>query len=705
MQTPSLQDKFAELLSQVSKYASGPEVEKLKEAFERSRRLYEGYKWVSEEPYLFHNVDMALMLAGMQQDIPSLIAALAHDCLDHAPQGQAGSEEGEEVAGLLRGLGRLRGIEARSQSLEQADNLRRMIINEARDLRTLILHLADHGQAMQSLDHFPEKERRRILDLSTKVYAPLAGRLGIHRLGNQLEDLGLMHTNPAEYEGIIQALSKTQIEREKYIDQVAGSISAMLAERGIRAEVHGRVKHIASIHKKMKRQGVTLSGIYDIIAFRILVDSEQKCWEVLGIIHGRWTPIPGRFRDYLSQPKKNGYRSLHLTVVGPRKERMEIQIRTHEMHRVAEEGIAAHWRYKESGRKVSTMEEKQLRWITTSLEDEDEAKREDVFASEIYVFTPAGAVIALPRGATPLDFAYTIHTTVGNRTAAALVNGAMVPLSHPLKSGDLVKIVTKPGQHPSKDWLEIATTTRARTKIRSYLNAILRQEQIERGRQLLERYLRDRSLSLAKMEKKGRLKKVIEDLKSASMEEIYLRLASGKLDAAEVHGILQPHAEKPQEGEGQMRIFEGITRDSGDIRLGDIRGLMVRFAGCCKPLPGDEIKGFVTRGRGVTIHRAGCPLLLAGDKERRVDITWDIGEGMKTRAGLKILAEETPGILAKLTQFISAKGFNVTAARSERTKDGDALNLFTFEISSASELVDLIRSLEKLAVVKSIERV
>jgi len=698
---------FDRLLEQVALYAPPAEVDRLKGAFTLSRSLYEGRQWVDGTPYIVHPLALASMLAGMQQDIPSLLAALTHDCASHAPKA------GDAVAGrlpedarpILKGLDTLRELEARSQSLEKVDSLRRMIIAEARDLRTLILYLADHSQAMESLDHFPEGERRRILDLSAKVFAPLTGRLGIHRLKSQLEDLGFKHSSPREYEDIIGAISRTKIKRDAYMAEVSGQLHAMLEERGIPATVYGRVKHIYSIYQKMRRQNVTVEGIYDIIAFRIITDSEQRCWEILGILHGRWSPIAGRFRDYISLPKKNGYRSLHTSVVGPRRERIELQIRTREMHRVAEEGIAAHWRYKNRRDKASDQEERQLRWITSSLKEEGEEKAEDVFSSEIYVFTPAGAVIALPKGGTPIDFAYAIHTSVGHRCASAIVNGAMVPLSHKLGSGDLVKIITRPGQHPTKDWLDIAVSSRARTKIRSYINLQLRKAQVERGMEILEKYLRDKSLSLHKMEKKGRFGKVLEELRTTSMEEVYLRIAGGKLDPAEVYTVLQPSAAPQQEDETEANIFEGLERSSGEVRIGDISNLMVRFAGCCRPLPGDGIRGFVTRGRGITIHRVDCVNLSTSDRDRQIEITWDIGRGMKTRAGLKITTEGTPGMLAKLTQFISSRGVNVTAARSEKQGDGSALNLFTFEISSTSELLGLIRSLEKIGGVKTIERV
>lgn len=707
MQAETVEKKFTCLIDLVSGYARSHELESLREAFNLSRKIHEGKKWINGDPYISHPVELATMLAGMQQDIPSLVAALIHDCVGHSIESAVKIKEllGEEVSNLLKGLDNLRALEARSQDLEKVDSLRRMLITEARDLRTMILHLADHSQAMMNLEFYPQVEKQRILDISTKVYAPLSGRLGIHRLKSRLEDLCFKHTFPGDYEEIIQSLSKTKVEREKYIAEVSGSLITMIEEKGIGCEVLGRIKHIRSIFQKMQRQNVAIEGIYDIIAFRIIVDSEQKCWEVLGILHGRWSPIPGRFRDYISLPKKNGYRSLHTSVIGPRKERIEIQIRTGTMHRVAEEGIAAHWRYKEKGKKCSTIEGKQLKWITTSLKDDSEEKKEDVFSSEIYVFTPAGTVIALPKGATPVDFAFAIHTSVGYRCSAAIVNGAMVPLSHELNSGDLVKIMTKTGQHPGKDWLDITVTSRAKTKIRSYFNAILRRERVEKGKEAVEKFLREKSISLHKMEKKGMLKKVLENMRSASIEEIYLRVASGKVEPVDIFNILQPPAAMEETGEVSEKIFEGIERISGEISVGGIGNLMVRFAGCCKPLPGDEIRGFITRGRGITIHRKNCPNFLRGDEERRIDITWDIGKGVKTRAGLKIVTEDTPGILARLTQFISSKGINVRAAKSERTRDGNAVNLFTFEISSTSELVSLIRSLEKVSGVKLIERV
>jgi len=700
LQGSEIESKLFTFMEHVSRYATEEEKAELRRTFDKSLKINDKKIWFDGTSYILHSLDTAISLAEMQQDIPTLKAALLHDCVDLGNAERIGSDEGNEVYSLLKGMERLHTFESMTLSLEQTDNLRRMMISEAGDLRTIILHLSDHRQMMENIEKFPDNRKERIIQLSEKVYAPLAGRLGIHRIKSLLEDLVLKYTKPDVYEEIVRELSKTKIERQKYIENVIGVIHSLLEEKGIEAKVYGRVKHIASIYNKMKRQGVTLSGIYDVIAFRIIVPTEQKCWETLGLILGKWPPIAGRFRDYISQPKKNGYRSLHLSVIGPYKERMEIQIRTHEMHRIAEEGIAAHWRYKEGGKKISQLEEKQIKWITSSISGDETTEKLFEPPQEIYVFTPNGDVIALPAGATPLDFAYAIHTSLGHSTTAAIVNGKAVSLSYELKSGDIVKIITRKGAHPSKDWLEIAKTHRARTKIRSYFNTEERKEMAQRGREVLEKFLQKHSISLNKMEKKGKLKNIVNVFKCTNLNELYIRIASNKITPEQVLEIISPEEEKKKQEIVEEKFIEGMVRNSAQIKLGDIRNLLVRFAGCCRPIPGDRIMGFVTRGRGITIHRSSCPFLLASDVERRVPISWETDSETVAVTGLKILTEPKGGILAKLTQLISGRGFNVISAKTEKREDGNVLNLLTFEIKGTRELQELINALEKVSEVE-----
>jgi GTP pyrophosphokinase len=571
---------------------------------------------------------------------------------------------------------------------------------------------------MRTLHHLSEERQERMARETMEVYAPLANRLGIQPIKSELEDLAFRYLNAEEYRIIVSALSQSRRARERYIEEVSTVLRKTLAERGIDATVFGRPKHVFSIYQKMQRQKVPFEGLYDITAFRVLVDTEPRCWEVLGIVHGRWTPVPNRFRDYLSLPKSNGYRSLHTTVMGPKGERMEVQIRTRAMHRVAEEGVAAHWRYKEDGGRDPVPEDIQaFTWLRSILEYGKEVTDSaefmetavgELFGGEVYVFTPAGAVLAFPRGSTPVDFAYAIHTNVGHACSGAKVNGVMMSLDYRLRSGDKVEILTRPNQHPSPDWLKFVRTSRARSKIRSYIRAEQRKRSIALGREVLEKRLRERGRSLSRFEKKGDFSGLADRFKVLNRDELYSRIGTGKLSARTVVEHLEPPpAEEPPPAPSPPSVPPRPTTpgDGGAITVGDMDDVLIRLAHCCNPVPGDPIVGFITRGRGVTVHRKSCPRSMELDPERKLQARWNLARGSSHPVRLRVLCEDRPGVLSRLSEPFAAAGVNITSLKIQALGDDRSQCLFSFDVGHIDELRHLIRSLEKVNGVYAVERV
>ncbi len=698
---------FRVLLADVGSYARGADLGPLRDAFALSRERHTGQKRASGQPYLVHPIEVAWILASLRQDVATLCAALLHDSVeDTETTGDEIRERfGDEVQFLVEGVTKLDTLEIESKQLELAENIRKMMVATARDVRVLLLKLADRMHNMRTLEHLGVEQQDRMARETMEIYAPLANRLGIQPIKSELEDLAFRYLNPEEYKRIVQALSRSRRSRERYIDEVSHILVKTLADRGVEATIYGRPKHVYSIYQKMQRQKVSFEGIYDVSAFRVLVDTEPRCWEVLGVVHGTWTPVPNRFRDYLSLPKSNGYRSLHTAVMGPKGERMEVQIRTREMHTVAEEGVAAHWRYKEGGQAPRPDDMKMFTWLRSILEYGQEVTDSaeymetavgELFSGEVYVFTPAGAVLSFPRASTPVDFAYAIHTNVGHACAGAKVNGVMVPLSYRLRSGDKVEIMTRPNQHPSTDWLDFVRTARARSKIRSYVRSEERKRSIALGRDVLEKRLRERGHSLSKLEKKGGLAKAHDHFKVTSREELLSRIGTGKLHALDVVDHLFPGHEPAGESL-QERVGRGAAVDLDNI--------LIRLSRCCNPVPGDPIVGFITRGRGVTIHRRNCPRAMELDPERKIDASWELEKGMLHPVRLQVQCEDRPGILTKLSQPFSAAGVNIDSLKIQSHGDGTSACIFSFRVSHLAELEGLIRTLEKVNGVYSVERV
>lgn len=708
---------FEGLIGAVGSYARTADLDPLRHAYAMSRERHSGQRRASGEPYLVHPLEVAWILASLQQDVPTLCSAMLHDSVEDTQTTMEEIHErfGEEVAMLVEGVTKLDSLEHESKQLELAENIRKMMVATARDVRVLLLKLADRLHNMRTLEHLSEEKQDRMSRETMEIYAPLANRLGIQPMKGELEDLAFRFLNPEEYQRIVNSLNRSRRSRERYIDEVSHILLKTLGERGIEADVHGRPKHVHSIYQKMQRQKVSFESIYDVTAFRVLVDTEPRCWEVLGVVHGAWTPVPNRFRDYLSLPKSNGYRSLHTSVMGPKGERMEVQIRTRGMHRIAEEGVAAHWCYKEGGHAPGSDDVQLFTWLRSILEYGQEVKDSaefmetavgELFTGEVYVFTPAGAVLSFPRGSTPVDFAYAIHTKVGHRCAGAKVNGVMVPLSYRLRSGDKVEILTRPNQHPSSDWLEFVRTSRARAKIRSYIRTEERTRSIDLGRDVLEKRLRERGLSLTKIEKRGELQRVFEHFKVSGRDELLGRVGTGKVRARDVVDRLHAPEEAPPREAGPVpgRV-ETRQRVTGGVSVGDLDDVLIRLAKCCNPVPGDPIVGFITRGRGVTIHRQNCPRSMELDPERKLEASWELDKGFLHPVSLRIACQDRPGILTRLSQPFSGAGVNIDSLKVQPQGDGTSVCIFLFRINHLEELMGLIRALEKVNGVYSVERV
>ncbi len=714
-----------EIIQRVRAYQPLIDGELVRRAYDYSYRAHLGQKRKSGDPYFVHPASVAGIITELRLDAASVCAGLLHDVVEDtlATTKDIEREFGGEIAELVDGVTKLSQINFTSKEDRQAENFRKMVVAMSKDIRVLLVKLCDRVDNMRTLQHMKPEAQERIARETMEIYAPLANRLGIQSFKSELEDLSFKYLEPDAFGELSSALTKTKRGRDRYISDVCKTLSSRLAEQGFAAEVTGRAKHLYSIWRKMKSQGLELEQIHDIIAFRVLVESVSDCYAGLGVIHSKWTPVPGRFKDYIALPKPNMYQSLHTTVIGPGRERIEIQIRTHEMHRVAERGIAAHWKYKDRGGGVAEADQKKFGWLRQLMEWQKDLKdpaeflegvKVDLFQDEVYVFTPKGDVRVFPRGSSPIDFAYGIHSELGDRVTGARINGKMEPLRYKLRNGDVVDIITNNNQHPSKDWLDFAVTTRARAKIRNYLRTAEREKSLRLGRELVEREFHRAGLSLNKLLKNDpELRKVFEECKVQNVEELLIGVGYGKIKPAEVVAVIAPPPVDGQNGapnalkEGRL---EGFVRkvvkgnDDGGIKLNGMDDVLVRYARCCNPLPGDDILGFITRGRGITIHRRGCPKAFDTDPARRVEISWDSKAKINRNVQLRVTTANRPGILATVGHTFSAQGINISEANCRANDDGTAINVFTFQCSDLNQLKIVMKALGKVEGVVDVER-
>jgi guanosine-3',5'-bis(diphosphate) 3'-pyrophosphohydrolase len=707
------------LLERVRSYDSSADIDLIRRAHDFSAKVHKGQRRLSGEPYLTHPVEVAGVITDLKLDVASVVTGLLHDTVEDTlttlPELEA--EFGNEIATLVDGVTKISQISFSSREEKQAENFRKMILAMARDIRVILIKLADRTHNMRTLNHLPPERQLDIAQETIDIYAPLAHRLGIYWMKSELEDNSLRYLRPEVYYQLKRNVAKKKAERERYIQEVITILSKRLEENGIEADVTGRPKHFYSIYQKMQSQNLLYDQIFDVVAFRIIVDTVQECYAALGVVHAEWKPIPARFKDYIALPKFNMYQSLHTTVIGPYGERMEVQIRTHAMHRVAEMGIAAHWRYK-GGKHVADEDAHRFTWLRELLEwqqnvqDPQEFMRsvkEDLFSDEVFVFTPKGDLLSFPEGSTVIDFAYRIHSEVGQHCAGARVNGRLVALRYVLRSGDTAEIITTASQTPSKDWLNFVKTSRARQKIRNWIKHQQRTRSVAVGREILERDLSRYRLDLGKLRKEGRLTRLISDLSQRDEETLLASIGYGKITSHQVLAKLLPAEalqQKPVQEESTLkRLFRKMARQTkAGVRVSGVEDVLVRFGKCCDPLPGERILGFITRGRGVTVHAVDCPRVLESDAQRRVEVVWEDGAAGPRPVTVEVVCIDEPGLLAAMSKAISSAGVNISRAHVRSVPDKKAVNTFEVVVSSADQLNRVIRSIGKVRGVMKVAR-
>ncbi len=711
-----------DIIEQLQGYDSQADPDLLIRARDFCRRAHHGQKAPEGLDYLQHSLEVASILARLKVDETTLVVGILHDTLTsgQVTRDELSAEFGDEVLTLIEAGKKISSIPYRQSNQQQVESFRKMFVAMARDLRVILVYLADRLSDMRNIGYRKELEQVAYSRETLEIYAPLANRLGISWLKGELEDLALKVLEPEKYAALAQRISAHKEERVEYVENVRAEICKLLEKNGIEGEVSGRFKHFYSVYRKMERTGVDLDQIYDLTAFRILVDSVRECYEVLGLVHATWKPIPGRFKDYIAMPKTNMYQSLHTTVIGPFGDRMEIQIRTREMHRIAEEGIAAHWKYKEGGAvAVTGRDDQRFNWLRQVLEWQRDVSTEwnasdtsfiDLFPEEVYVFTPNGDVKELPQGSCPIDFAYAIHTDVGQQCVGARINGKLFPLKTVLKNGDIVEVLTSAHQTPSKDWLSFVKTPKARNKIRHWVKAEQRDRSIEIGRELFEKELRKHQYSMKRAMALKSFPQAISELGFKSAEDIFAAIGYGKLSAGQVISQTLPKGELKQQAEkpGTLgKVLGKLSRrkSQSSILIGGIDNVMVRFANCCNPLPGEPVTGFITRGRGLTVHAKNCPQVLASEPERRVDIEWDMQRKTTRPVKIQVVCSDQKGMLVGISGAIANADANICSASVHARGDRKGTNLFEIDVENLEHLNRVIREIKKVKGVLRVERV
>ena len=711
--------RLNDITSRILSYHPAADTNLIEKAYVYSAKVHKGQVRLSGEPYLSHPLEVAGILANMKMDEVTIVSGLLHDTVEDTLAELKDIEYlfGKEVATIVDGVTKISKIHFLSKEEQQAENIRKMILAMSTDIRVILVKLADRLHNMQTLGFQPSEKQEVIAGETLDIYAPLAGRMGIHWLKSNLEDLSLFYLEPKIYGDIRLGIAQRQEGQAKFIKEIKEILAKRLDEAGIKATIKGRNKHFFSIYRKMMEQDLHIDQVYDILAFRIIVNAVKECYEVLGLIHSMWKPVAGRFKDYISLPKANMYQSLQTSVIAPLGERMEIQIRTWDMDRIAEEGIAAHWRYKEgyeSGKKMSGQYpwmKQLLEWQKNLTDPKDflETVRLDLFSGEVYVFTPKGDVKELPMGATPVDFAYSIHSEVGNRCIGAKVNERIVPLSYQLKNGDIVRITTSKNHKPSKDWLNFVKTSTARTRIRQWIKQEEREESIAIGRNILEKELRKINLALSSQLKGEKILDVAHKFSLNSVDDLLANIGYGKLSPKQVLNRLVPPLDiKEDRPEGLIqKIVQRIKRKKADtgIRVKGMSDMLIRFGKCCHPLPGEPVIGFITRGRGVTIHAKNCRHIRDVDQDRLVEVEWERTEDVSYLARLRVTNISKKGMLANISAILTQSEANIVDADIQTTVDKKGISTFTIEISDYNQLRDIISKIKKIKEVLKVERI
>jgi guanosine-3',5'-bis(diphosphate) 3'-pyrophosphohydrolase len=711
--------RINDIIDKISEYHPEADLDIIERAYIYSARVHAGQVRLSGEPYLSHPLEVAGILSDMKLDVISVAAGLLHDVIEDT---QAVPEEVEEMFGsevlhIVSGVTKLSGLSFHSTRARQAESLRKMFLAMADDIRVILIKLADRLHNMRTLQfHRPDK-RKKIAGETLDIYAPIAARLGIYWIKNELEETSFKYFQPEEYSRIQNLVAKSSTERTKYMETVKGYIKKQMDEALLECEVIGRNKNYYSIFNKMVSQNLPFEEIYDIIAFRIVLDSISHCYEALGLIHSMWKPIDHKFKDYIARPKANMYQSLHTTVVGPFGERIEIQIRTWEMDRVAKSGIAAHWSYKEGQRIDENISEK-FAWIQDLVENQEnfrdpgeflENVRIDLFQDEVYVFTPRGEIKTLANGATTVDFAYMIHTEVGNQCTGAKVNGQLVPLVYQLKTGDIVEITTSKNHQPSKDWLKFVKTVKARSKIRQWIKTQEKERSITLGREMLEKAFRKEKFNFNSLIKTAELADVATHFGFKTIDDLIANVGYGKITPLQV---VRKFAPKPQAGDVPETIFnkliERVSRKKKlktGVLVKGVDDILIKFGKCCQPVPGDNIVGYITRGYGVTVHRINCVNALEMNPERQIEVDWNQEASEMYPVKIRIVSYDRQGLLADLVGNISKYGANILQASSD-TRDSKIVDsFFTIGVEDISHLEKILSAVRKVKLVQDVKRI
>ncbi|MBF0508136.1 MAG: bifunctional (p)ppGpp synthetase/guanosine-3',5'-bis(diphosphate) 3'-pyrophosphohydrolase [Deltaproteobacteria bacterium] len=712
--------RFPDIVDQVLSYHPNADTETVERAYIFSAQVHDGQVRLSGEPYLSHPLEVANILANMKMDVATIAAGLLHDTVEDTKTTleEIKSLFGDEIANLVDGVTKISLMSFASKHERQAENIRKMILAMANDIRVILIKLADRLHNMLTLGFQSPEKQRSIAQETLDIYAPLAGRLGMGERKAQLEDLSFFYLEPEAYKKIKEGIAQNSARMDSYIKEVKGIIIKAMEEHGLKCVISGRHKHLYSIHKKMLAQNIYLNQVYDLIAFRLRFETVKECYEALGVVHSLWKPIPGRFKDYIGIPKANMYQSLHTTVVGPYAERMEMQIRTEEMHRVNEQGIAAHWRYKD-GRGMTEADGQRFAWLRQLLEWQQEVKdpqefldsvRVDLFPEEVYVFTPKGEVKQFPRGATPIDFAYAIHSEVGQHVIGAKVHGRMVPLKYELKNGDMVEVLTSLNQTPSKDWLKIIKTTKARNRIRNWIKSQERQKSVALGKEICEKEFRSHNLSLSKLLKTDELLSLAKELSYVTVEDLLAAVGYGKITARQLVGRLVPKEEPAAKSNVVGLLFDKmvrkITKKGKDaVTVKGVDNMLIRHGNCCRPLPGEDIVGFITRGRGVTIHKKGCSSLSYVERDRLIEVTWDLDKGEMFPVQLQVMAQRDKSLLTIIGAALGNSEANVREADMHATDDNKVMIKLFIEVLDLKHLENVFNELKKNKKIISVKRV
>lgn len=719
-----------QVLEQASHYLKEEDVAFIKRAYEYARDAHSEQFRKSGEPYIIHPIQVAGILVSLEMDATTISAGFLHDVVEDTEVSKEDLENqfGKEVSMLVDGVTKLGKIKFKSKEEQQAENHRKMFVAMAQDLRVILIKLADRLHNMRTLKHLPQEKRIRIANETLEIFAPLAHRLGINKVKWELEDTALRYLNPQQYYRIVNLMKRKRAEREQYLDEVINEIQSQLEDVEIKPEISGRPKHIYSIYHKMAKQNKQFNEIYDLLAVRVIVNSIKDCYAVLGVIHTCWKPMPGRFKDYIAMPKANLYQSLHTTVIGPKGDPLEVQIRTKEMHQIAEYGVAAHWAYKEDKSNIPTQKsfENRLSWFREIIEWQDnstnaeefmESVKMDLFSDMVFVFTPKGDVYELPLGSVPIDFAYRIHSEIGNKTIGTKVNGKMVPLDYKLKTGDIVEIMTsKHSYGPSQDWLKLAQSSHAKNKIRQYFKKQRREENVDKGKELVEKEIKALDCDIKEVLTSENLKRVAEKFNFSNAEDMYAAVGYNGITAAQIAHRLTDKFRKKPEVELEERLKElssdlkkapSRRKDAG-ISVKGVDNLLIRLSKCCNPVPGDDIVGYITKGRGVSVHRSDCVNMLNDSEEDRfIEVDWEESPTFERdyNVDIEIFGYDRRGLLNEVLSVVNETKTNISSVTGKNDRNKMATITMSLSIRNINHLQKVVDKVKQIPDIYSVRRI